>query len=71
VQGAAEHQVSLLISALRVVRRIDEIKLPGLRGIFVRLQGAQKGRIAGLCNPLRNTAGGRKDKQAGNFFERN
>jgi hypothetical protein len=29
-----------------------------------------KGRIAGLCNPLRNTAGGRKDKQAGNSFER-
>jgi len=30
-----------------------------------------KGRIAGLCNPLRNTVGGRKDKQAGNFFDRN
>jgi hypothetical protein len=30
-----------------------------------------KGRIAGLCNPLRNTAGGRKDEQAGNFFDRN
>jgi hypothetical protein len=29
-----------------------------------------KGHIAGLCNPLRNTAGGRKDKQAGNFFDR-
>jgi hypothetical protein len=28
-------------------------------------------RIAGLCNPLRNTAGGRKDEQAGNFFDRN
>jgi hypothetical protein len=30
-----------------------------------------KGRIAGLCNPSRNTAGGRKDEQAGNFFDRN
>jgi hypothetical protein len=30
-----------------------------------------KGRIAGLWNPLRNTAGGRKDEQAGNFFDRN
>jgi CBS domain-containing protein len=30
-----------------------------------------KGRIARLCNPLRNTGGGRKDKQAGNFVERN
>jgi hypothetical protein len=29
------------------------------------------GRIAGLCNPLRNTVGGRKDEQAGSFLDRN
>jgi hypothetical protein len=51
-----------------MIRRIDEkksyqivqdLRLPARR---------VKGRIAGLCNPLRKTAGGRKDKQAGNFF---
>jgi hypothetical protein len=32
---------------------------------------ARKGAHSRLCNPLRNTAGGRKDKQDGNFFSRN
>jgi hypothetical protein len=32
---------------------------------------ARKGAHSQLCNPLRNTAGGRKDKQDGNFFSRN
>jgi hypothetical protein len=40
----------------------QDLRLPAKRA---------KGRIAGLCNPLRNTAGGRKDEQAGNFFDRN
>jgi uncharacterized protein YjbI with pentapeptide repeats len=38
---------------------------------FRLLTRRAKGRIAQLCNPLRNTAGGRKDKQAGNFVQRN
>jgi hypothetical protein len=51
-------------SELKSIRRIDEKKLPDCAGF----SSACKGRIAGLCNPLRNTAGGRKDEQAGNFF---
>jgi hypothetical protein len=51
----------------QTLRRIDEKQLPDCAGS----SSACKARIAGLCNPLRNTAGGRKDEQAGNFFDRN
>jgi hypothetical protein len=36
----------------------QDFRLPARRG---------KRRIVALCNPFRNAAGGRKDKQAGNF----
>jgi transcriptional antiterminator RfaH len=52
---------------LNFLRRIDKKQLPDCAGS----SSACKGRIVGLCNPLRNTAGGRKDEQAGNFFDRN
>jgi hypothetical protein len=48
-----------------LLRRIDK-KVPRLRRIFVCLQGAH----SQLRNPLRNTAGGRKDKQDGNISKR-
>jgi hypothetical protein len=55
----------------RRLRRLAETKLLPMAPDFRLPARRAKGRRAQLCAPMHNTAGGCKDKQAGNFVERN